>query len=70
MTPFQVYWTNLKTNNPEEYKERLRINRERVRKLRAAIYEDPVRHAAYKQKMRARYKLRVAKKLKTKPKDE
>ena len=59
---FQRYWNNLKSTDPEAYKERLKINRERVQRFRKAIYADPKKHEAYKKRMRERYKARVAKK--------
>ena len=66
-TAFQRYWNNLKSTDPEAYKERLRVNRERVQRFRKAIYSDPAKHEAYKKRMREKYKTKVAaaKKLKT-----
>ena len=60
MSAFQKYWNNLKESNPEAYEEKLRVNRERIKKMRKAIYDDPEKHAAHKQRMREKYKKRMA----------
>ena len=60
MSYFQKYWDNLKANNPEKYAEKLKINRERIRRNRRELYKDKAKHAAYKQKQRERYRQRVA----------
>ena len=60
MSAFQKYWKNLKENNPEAYEERLKINRERIQKMRKGIYADPEKHEAYKKRMREKYKQKVS----------
>ena len=62
---FQKYWNNLKKNNPEKYQEKLKINRERIRRKRRELYKDKAKHAAYKQKQRERYRQLVAAKKST-----
>ena len=57
---FKEYWNNLKTGKPELYQEKLKSNRERIRRLRAEIYKDPEKHKAYKERQRERYKQRKA----------
>ena len=66
MSAFQKYWNNLKENNPEAYEERLKINRERIRKMRKGIYSDPEKHEAYKKRMREKYRQKVSAKILTK----
>jgi len=66
MSNFQRYWNNLKENKPDIYEDRLRINRERIKKLRKSIYSDPEKHEAHKQRQRELYRKRVeARKTKT-----
>ena len=60
MTRFVEYWTNLKRYMPEEYERQLKANRERVKKSRRAIYQDPVKHEIYKKKQRDVYRKRTA----------
>ena len=59
MSAFQKYWKNLKESNPKAYEERLRVNRERIKKMRKAIYDDPEKHAAHKKRQREKYKRKV-----------
>ena len=67
MSAFTRYWQHLKENEPSVYQEKLKQNRERIRRLRKEIYNDPAKHAAYKAKQREAYKQRIAaKKSKTK----
>ena len=53
---FVKYWNTLKTERPDVYEQKLKSNRERIRKLRQAIYDDPERHAEHKRLQRERYK--------------
>ena len=62
MSAFQKYWNALKTERPTVYEEKLESNRQRIKKLRQAIYADPEKHAAYKAAQRAAYKARTARK--------
>ena len=64
---FTRYWDNLKANNPAKYQEKLKINRERIRSNRRALYKDKAKHDAYKKLQRERYKIRVAAKSAVKP---
>ena len=57
---FQKYWQKLKETDPAKYQEKLRVNRERVRSNRRALYKDKAKHDAYKQKQREKYRQRVA----------
>ena len=62
MSSFQKYWERLKTERPEEYERQLKRNRERIKKLRQSIYNDPEKHKKHKEKQRLRYaKKRVVK---------
>ena len=65
MSAFQKYWKNLRENNPEAYEEKLRVNRERIKNMRKAIYSDPQKHAEHKRRQREKYKLRISKLTKT-----
>ena len=58
LSPFQLYWADLKENHPEEYEARLQRNAERIRKKRHAIYKDPKKHEAFKAKNRQYYQKR------------
>ena len=63
MSSFQQYWERLKTERPEEYDRKLARNRERIRAMRKAIYNDPEKHKLYKEKQRLRYAAKNAKKV-------
>jgi hypothetical protein len=52
---FIVYWNRLKEENPEVYQQKLKRNRDRIQKRRAAIYADKELHETYKQKQREKY---------------
>ena len=60
MSAFTRYWADLKQNSPSVYQDKLKQNRERIRRIRKEIYNDPAKHAAYKAKQREAYKARVA----------
>ena len=55
LSAFQKYWHNLKEHDPVKYYERLKINRDRVRKIRRVRYSDKDMHEAYKKKQRDKY---------------
>ncbi len=59
MSSFQRYWDNLRENKPETYEQKLKINRERIAKLRKSIYEDPELHEQHKKRQRELYRKRV-----------
>ena len=55
---FILYWKRLKEEKPTVYQEKLKRNRDRITKQRAALYADKEKHEAHKQKQRERYAAR------------
>ena len=64
LSKFQIYWRNLKLNNPGEYEARLSRNRNRIKARRHAIYADNDLHEALKEKNRNYYHRVVSEKRK------
>ena len=62
---FQKYWERLQTERPEAYQDKLKRNRERIRKMRQDIYADPEKHAAWKKARREQYAARKQKAVKS-----
>ena len=62
-----MYWNDLKTNRPDVYQQKLKSNRERIKRLRQQIYSDPEKHAEHKRLQREKYKLRKMKAKSVKP---